>query len=146
MQSALAIYVNRSPNGQHLVLNIDRLTSAQQRPALIRMDTRPEMTCHEIVDPCRFNANESAFIHAGAPLPNALMQSFNGEFRNDLPAMEVFRGLLQDKIMAANYQNHCNTHRPHSSIGYRRPDVLLPDWSDHHPSLSNTQESLPRCT
>lgn len=41
--------------------------------------------------------------------------------------MEVFNTLLEARVLIEQWRTHCNTIRPHSSLGYRppAPEVLL---------------------
>jgi len=49
-KTALAIEVERSITGDHLVQVLDRLVAVHGHPRFIQMDNGPEMTCNAIVD------------------------------------------------------------------------------------------------
>jgi putative transposase len=126
-KTALAIEVERSITGDHLVRILDRLVAVHGHPRFIRMDNGPEMTCNAISDWCRFSATGSVFIEPGSPWQNAFVESFNGKLRDELLAIEVFHSLLEAKVMAEDYRRHHNTYRPHSSLGYRTPNEFTLD-------------------
>lgn len=128
-KTALAIEVERSITGDHLVRVLDRLTAVHGHPVFIRMDNGPEMTCHAIAEWCRFRSTGSAFIEPGAPWQNAFVESFNGKLCDELLAIEEFHTLLEAKVMAEDYRQHFNTYRPHSSLGYRTPNEFTLNWN-----------------
>ncbi len=136
-KTALAIEVERSITGDHLVRVLDRLTAVHGYPQYIRMDNGPEMTCNAIADWCRFSSTGSVFIEPGSPWQNAFVESFNGKLRDELLAIEVFHSLLEAKVMAEDYRQHYNTYRPHSSLGYRTPSEFTLDWNTN-PGLAKT--------
>jgi len=96
-KTALAIEVERSITGDHLVRILDRLVAVHGHPRFIRMDNGPEMTCHAIADWCRFSATGSVFIEPGSPWQNAFVESFNGKLRDELLAIELFTAVPQRK-------------------------------------------------
>jgi len=97
-KTALAIEVERSITGDHLVQVLDRLVAVHGHPMFIRMDNGPEMTCHAIADWCRFSSTGSVFIEPGSPWQNAFVESFNGKLRDEFLAMEL--------LLAAGSQSH----------------------------------------
>lgn len=135
-KTAVAIEVERSITGDDLVRVLDRLVAVHGHPVFIRMDNGPEMTCHAIADWCRFSATGSVFIEPGSPWQNAFVESFNGKLRDELLTIELFHSLLEAKVMAEDYRKLYNTHRPHSSLGYRTPSEFTLDWNNNHPGLS----------
>jgi len=66
-KKALAIEVERSFTGDHLVQVLDRPIAVCRNPRFIRMDNGPEMTCKAISDWYRFSATGSVFIKPEAP-------------------------------------------------------------------------------
>jgi len=137
-KTALAIGVERSITGDHLVRILDRLVAVHGHPMFIRMDNGPEMTCNAIADGCRFSATGSVFIEPGSPWRNAFVESFNGKLREEVLAVELFHSLLEAKVMAEDYRQHYNTYRPHSSLGYRTPNEFTLDWNNNNPGLAKT--------
>ena len=65
------------------------------------------------------------FIDPGSPWQNPFIESFNGKLRDELLAVEQFHTLLEAKIMAEDYRQEYNQHRPHSSLGYQTPDEFM---------------------
>ena len=136
-KSTLAIEVERSITGDHLVRVLDQLTAVHGYLNFIRMDNEPEMTCNAIADWCRLASTGSEFIEPASPWQNAFVESFNGKLRYELLAIEEFHTLLEAKVMAKNYRQHYNTHRPHPSLGYRTPSEFTLVWKTN-PGLATT--------
>lgn len=70
-----------------------------------------EKTCGAIAFWCRFSSTASAFIEPGAPWQNAFVESFDGELRDELLAIDVVHTLLDAKVMAEDYRQNPNTYR-----------------------------------
>ena len=60
-------------------------------------------------------------IEPGSPWENGYNESFNGKLRDELLNGEIFYTLKEAKILIEQWRIHCNTIRPHSSLGYRPP-------------------------
>ena len=73
---------------------------------------------------------------SGSPWQNAFVESLNGRLRYELLAVEAFHTLFEAKIMAADYRQHSNKYRPHSSLGYLTPDEFTLQWTNNHPGLT----------
>ena len=61
------------------------------------------------------------FIEPGSPWENGYIESFNGNLRDELLALEWFDTLLEAKVLIERWRQHFNTVRPHSSLGYVLP-------------------------
>ena len=135
-RTALAIDVERSITGDDMVMVLERLTAVHGFPQFVRMDNGTEMTSNAIADWCRFNPSGIVFIDPGSPWQNPFAESFNGRLRDELLAVEQFHTLLEAKIMAEDYRQQYNKHRPHSSLGYLTPDEVTLDWHNNNPGLT----------
>jgi transposase InsO family protein len=56
-----------------------------------------------------------------SPWENGYVESFNGKLRDELLNAEVFHTLAEARVLIEQWRRHCNTHRPHCSLGYRPP-------------------------
>ena len=61
------------------------------------------------------------YIEPGSPWQNGIVESFNGELRDELLNGEIFYTLKEAKVRIESWRRHYNTVRPHSSLGYRPP-------------------------
>jgi putative transposase len=58
------------------------------------------------------------FIERGKPTQNALIESFNGKFRDECLNQNWFVDLQHARVEIEAWRVDCNTVRPHSSLGY----------------------------
>ena len=135
---ALAIDVERSMTGDDIVTVLERLIMIHGAPGFVRMDNGTEMTSNAVADWCRFSPTGIVFIDPGSPWQNAYVESFTGRLRDELLAIEVFHTLLEAKVMAEDYRQQYNAHRPHSSLGYLTPDEFALQWSNTNPGLTKS--------
>ena len=134
-KTALAIEVERSISSDHMVRVLERLVSVHGAPEFIRMDNGTEMTANSLRDWCRFTGISTVFIEPGSPWQNAYVESFNGKIRDELLAIEEFTTLLEAKIMAEDFRQHYNLHRPHSTLKYQTPEEFTLNWHHNNPGL-----------
>jgi hypothetical protein len=87
-------------------------------PKHIRSDNGPEMTANEWLAKIGVT---TLYIEPGSPWENGYVESFNGKLRDELLNGEVFHTVHEAKVLIEQWRQHCNTVRPHSSLGYRPP-------------------------
>jgi putative transposase len=61
------------------------------------------------------------FIHRGKPVENAVIESFNGRFRDECLNANVFVSLHDARQKIEAWRIDDNEHRPHRSLGHRTP-------------------------
>ncbi len=120
-RECLAIKVERKLNSTHVLEVLAELFLHRGPPAHIRSDNGPEF-CAEAVKRWlkRLEVN-TLFIEPGSPWENGYIESFNGKLRDELLNAEVFTTLTEAQILIADWRNHYNRYRPHSSLSYRPP-------------------------
>jgi putative transposase len=64
---------------------------------------------------------EDTYIEPGSPWENGYCESFNSKLRDEFLNGEIFHSIKEIRILAERWRVHCNTIRPHSSLGYRPP-------------------------
>jgi transposase InsO family protein len=71
---------------------------------------------------------KTAYIMPGSPWENDFIESFNARLRDELLDGEIFYSLAEAKIIIESWRRHCNTVRPHGSLGYKPPppEVFVP--------------------
>ena len=77
----------------------------------------------------------TAYIEPGSPCENGYCESFNGKLRDELLNGEVFYTLKDARILIEASRRHCNTARPHSSLGYQPPALETALWPASPASL-----------
>jgi len=50
----------------------------------------------------------------------------------------AFHTLLEAKVMAEDYRQQSNAHRPHSSLGYLTPNEFALQWRNNNPGLTKS--------
>ena len=64
---------------------------------------------------------ETLYIKPGAPWENAYSETFISSLRDELLDREVFANVKEAKVLAKDYRDHYNHHRPHGALGYMTP-------------------------
>jgi transposase InsO family protein len=72
---------------------------------------------------------EATFIEPGSPWENGYCEGFNSKLRDELLNGEIFHSLTEAGVVIEGWRQHCNTVRPHSSLGYRPPAPSAVIWS-----------------
>jgi len=64
---------------------------------------------------------KTLYITPGSPWENSYNESFNGSLRDELLNGEIFYSSAEARVLIEARRRHCNTVRPHSSLGYQLP-------------------------
>lgn len=62
------------------------------------------------------------FSRPGKPTDNAYIESFNGRFRQECLNKHWFLSLADARLKIEQWRQEYNSHRPHSSLGYKTPE------------------------
>jgi putative transposase len=120
-RECLAIRVERKLNSIHVLETLSELFLQRAPPAHIRSDNGPEF-CAEVVKRWLKRLDvKTLFIEPGSPWENGYVESFNGKLRDELLNGEVFTSLKEAQVLIANWRDHYNRYRPHSSLHYLPP-------------------------
>ena len=118
-REALAIEVDTSLPGLRVVRVLERLRERRGTPAAIQVDNGTEFTSR-VVDQWAYQHGVALhFIERGKPTQNALIESFNGKFRDECLNQNWFTDLADARRIIEAWRVDYNTVRPHSSLGYR---------------------------
>jgi putative transposase len=109
------------------------------------MDNGTQMTSNAVSDGCRFSPTGIVFIDPGSPWQNPAGESFTGRLRDEPLAVQIFHTVLEAKVMAENYRQQYNVHRPHSSLGYLTPDEFALQWHHNNPGLAKSLWGAGQC-
>lgn len=120
-REALAIRVARKLKAADVIDVLADLFIMRGTPSHIRSDNGPEFAATAVKEWIVGVGAKTAYIEPGSPWENGYVESFNGKFRDELLACEVFNTLAEAKILIEQWRVHYNTARPHSSLGYRAP-------------------------
>lgn len=128
-REALATQAFRSCTSDQLIGVLERIIAETGRvPAHIRMGNGTEMTAYAMQDWCRFTGVDASFKDPGAPWQNGVCESFNGRFRDEFLACEVFHSLTEVQVLADDWRIEYNSNRPHGSLEFRSPEAFRAHW------------------
>lgn len=115
-RECVAIEVARSIKGRHVIEVLERLRHVRGLPKEIVVDNGSEFTCRAmIIWACNAGVNLH-FIKPGKPTQNALIESFNGKFRDECLNLHWFTSLDDANRIIQVWKHDYNNGRPHSSL------------------------------
>jgi putative transposase len=117
----LALEMERSITAEGVVEILERLFTERDEPAYIRSDNGPEFIAQAIKRWLAVSGVKTLYIEPGAPWENAYSKTFISRLRDELLNREVFANLKEAKVLAKDYRDHYNHHRPHGALGYLTP-------------------------
>jgi len=120
-RECLALEMERSITAEDVVGILDRLFAERGEPAYIRSDNGPEFIAKAVKRWLAASGVETLYIEPGAPWENAYSETFISRLRDELLNREVFANLKEAQVLAGDYREHYNHHRPHGALGYLTP-------------------------
>lgn len=95
-------------------------------PEYIRSDNGSEFTANVIREWLGEIGVITAYIEPGSPWENGYCESFNSRMRDEFLNGELFGNLREAEVLTDLWVDYYNTIRPHSSLGGRAPQTLIP--------------------
>lgn len=126
-REALAIAVDTSLPSLAVTRVLERILLSRPRPECITLDNGPELTSHWFDQWADQHGIELDYIDPGKPVQNAVMESFNGRFRDECLNSHWFTSLEDARQTIEAWRLDYNQERPHSSLGYRTPEEVHHD-------------------
>jgi putative transposase len=120
-RESLALEVADRLGGQRLVEILMQVVQEKGLPKTIRVDNGPEFTSKILDQWAYLNGIELDFIRPGKPTDNALIEAFNGRFRQECLNESWFLSLEDAKEKVEEWRHHYNRERPHGALGNRPP-------------------------
>ena len=111
-----------SISGARVSRFLDQLAGQRSRPQAIVTDNGPEFTSKAMFLWSQRTGVALRFIQPGKPVQNAVVESFNGKFRDTCLNAQWFVDLADARRSIAAWRLHYNTVRPHSSLGFLSPE------------------------
>jgi putative transposase len=127
-RECLAIRVERRLNSRVVISELARLCGDRGCPQFLRSDNGPEFAARAVRAWLSDAGVSAAFVAPGSPWENGHCESFNGKFRDELLAGEVFVSLKEAQVVIEAWRRGYNTVRPHSSLDYRTPCEAMAEW------------------
>jgi putative transposase len=123
-REALAIAVDTSLPSQAVTRLLDGVLLLRQRPERITLDNGPELTSRWFDQWAESHGIVLDYIEPGKPVQNAVMESFNGRFRDECLNSHWFTSLKDARRTIEAWRIDYNQQRPHSSLEYRTPEEV----------------------
>jgi putative transposase len=144
-RECLALEMERSITAEGVVEILNLLFTERGEPAYIRSDNGPEFIAETIKRWLAASGVKTLYIEPGAPWENAYSESFISRLRDELLNREVFANLKEAKVLAKDYRDHYNHHRPHGALGYLTPMefAAIEALSHQAPGATEEIESVP---
>jgi putative transposase len=123
-RKALAIAVDTSLPSRAVTQALDGIIEGCQRPQVIVLDNGPELTSRWFDQWAARQGIQLDYIEPGKPVQNAVMESFNGRFRDECLNSHWFTSLDDARRTIEAWRLDYNRERPHSSLGYQTPEEV----------------------
>lgn len=120
-RECLALRIERSITGSHLLDTLSQLIGERGVPAHIRSDNGSEFIATEVKTWMESMGVETLYIEPGAPWQNGYAESFNSRLRDEFLNMNYFHTMAEAKELARRWKEHYNHKRLHSSLAYQTP-------------------------
>ncbi len=121
-RECLELKMARSIKGTDVLDVLSRLFGERGAPAHIRSDNGSEFIAGIVKKWLGGFDTETMYIAPGAPWQNGFAESFNSRLRDEFLEMNYFTTLAEAQHLARRWQDHYNTKRLHSSLGYMTPE------------------------
>lgn len=126
-RESLAIAVDTSLPSRAVTRVLDRIIQTRRQPRRITLDNGPELTSTWFDQWASDQGIVLDYIERGKPVQNAVIESFNGRFRDECLNSHWFTSLADARQTIEAWRIDYNTERPHSSLGYRTPEEVYDD-------------------
>jgi len=120
-RESLALEVAWRLGGHGVVASLMEVVQEKGLPKSIRIDNGPEFTSKVLDQWAYLNGVELDFIRPGKPTDNALIESFNGRFREECLNESWFLSLEDAREKVEAWRQFYNRERPHGSLGNLPP-------------------------
>jgi transposase InsO family protein len=117
----LAIEVERSITSRYVTGVLEYLFAVRGVPGFIRSDNGSEFIADVVKQWLSDKKVETLYIAPGSPWENGYIESFHGKLRDELLKRELFYSVREARVLADNWRQDYNHHRPHSSLKYKTP-------------------------
>lgn len=107
--------------GSKVVTALERVVKLHGYPCMITVDNGSEFASKTLDAWAYAHSVKLDFIRPGKPVENAVIESFNGRFRDECLNAQVFVSLHDARQKIEAWRIDYNEHRPHGSLGNLTP-------------------------
>ena len=111
--------------GTKVVAALERVAKRMGYPQMITVDNGSEFTSKALDAWAHEHGVKLDFIRPGKPVENAVIESFNGRFRDECLNTNVFVSLHDARQKIEAWRIDYNEHRPHGSLGDLTPQEFV---------------------
>ncbi|MCW3701432.1 integrase core domain-containing protein, partial [Burkholderia cenocepacia] len=129
-RECLAIEVDGSLRGEHVVAALTRLAQYRPLPRYIKADNGSEFISKALDKWAYENGVEIDFSRPGKPTDNAKNESFNGRFREECLNAHWFLSLEDARRKIEVWCEYYNEARPHSALQWMTPAEFARQCTD----------------
>ncbi|GKS59861.1 insertion element protein [Nitrospira sp.] len=115
------IEVDVTLTGARVVSALERVAKHRGYPRMITVDNGSEFASKALDAWAYARGVKLDFIRPGKPVENAVIESFNGRFRDECLNAQVFISLHDARQKIEAWRIDYNEHRPHSALGDLTP-------------------------
>jgi len=115
------IEVDFALTGTKVAAALERVAKRTGYPHMITVDNGSEFTSKALDAWAHEHGVKLDFIRPGKPVENAVIESFNGRFRDECLNANVFISLHDARQKIEAWRIDYNEHRPHGSLGDLTP-------------------------
>jgi len=120
-RECLALHVGKSITGEAVANILDQVGQGKGLPQRIKVDNGPEFISKALDAWAYFNHIQLDYSRPGTPTDNAIIESFNGSFRDECLNTNWFLSLASARDKIGRWKDDYNELRPHSSLTYLTP-------------------------
>ena len=129
-RESLALPLDTSISGGRVTRVLDEIAAERGYPEVIVTDNGPEFTSRALDIWAYRHGVQLHFIDPGKPVQNALIESFNGRFRDECLNQHWFTDLNDARITIESWRMDYNHVRPHGSLGQETPSEFARQFSE----------------
>jgi putative transposase len=115
-RECLAIEAGQSMTGAEVAAVVERLVTERGAPERIQCDNGTEFISRALDEWAYENGVVMDFSRPGKPMDNAMIESFNGTFRDECLNVNWFLSMEDAREKIEKWRTDYNEFRPHSSL------------------------------
>jgi putative transposase len=121
-RECVCLEADRAMTGKQVVQALEKARVERGKlPNSITLDNGSEFSSRALEAWAIEYGVQLCFIRPGRPVENGFIESFNGRLRDECLNVEWFLSLEDARQKLANFRQHYNHQRPHSSLADRMP-------------------------
>lgn len=117
----MGCHVDRNVGAGQIAEILTGLFERHGRPRLIRSDNGREFIAASLKAWLEVQGVGQVFIEKGSPQQNAYVERFNGSMRDEKLNGELFRSVLEARVVLTEWVQEYNERRPHRGLQMQTP-------------------------